>query len=603
MSLPRPPVQRSIFDVQNLIGRDFDPDDRFRLFQEKIYPTLLAAREELAACYCADNGRPAEEPVMLLGATILQFMERLPDRQASEAVSYHLGWKLALGLGLSPQTFHPTTLCKFRARLLQHKKAKLAFDAVLHGLIDVGLVSRRSRQRLDSTHVLGLVAKMSSLELVRETMRLAMLELSRAMAALPDANRPALPAAWPAWWERYVESKIDYRTEEVALAEKLRDAGADVQQLLQWVDALVRPEGPEELAALAAGKQVTLLRRVFAENYDPVPSVTPPAADAAAPAAPTVKPKGAQPTGAVKNPHDPDSHWSNKKAKAKSPADEPGAPVPKASDTGWIGYKVQVAETVQEEPRAEGEPTLSFLTSVETQPSTHSDHAGLQVTLAAQQESGLLPPSELYVDTAYVAAKAIRQATEEGRELVGPAFPAVNHGKELKSDAFDVDVANRLAICPAGHANTNCSRLEEKSTGIVTYRYEWGGKRGPCADCPLKSKCVSKGQSHRTLLVGEDHAYLQQRRREMETEEFKQRMKHRNAIEGTMSEMARGHGLRRARYRGLPKVRLQNSVIGAACNAKRWIRRAAWEIKQAAKNAAAAVVGALRPEEAAPATA
>ena len=60
MSLPRPPVQRSIFDVQNLIGRDFNPDDRFRLFQEKIYPTLLAAREELAACYCADNGRPAE---------------------------------------------------------------------------------------------------------------------------------------------------------------------------------------------------------------------------------------------------------------------------------------------------------------------------------------------------------------------------------------------------------------------------------------------------------------------------------------------------------------------------------------------------------------
>ncbi len=48
-----------------------------------------------------------------------------------------------------------------------------AFDAVLHGLIDAGLVSRRSRQRLDSTHVLGLVGKISSLEMVRETMRVA----------------------------------------------------------------------------------------------------------------------------------------------------------------------------------------------------------------------------------------------------------------------------------------------------------------------------------------------------------------------------------------------------------------------------------------------
>ncbi|HLY66642.1 MAG TPA: transposase, partial [Chloroflexota bacterium] len=467
MSLPRPPVQRSLFDVQNLIGRDFDPDDRFRLFQEKIYPTLLAVREELAACYCADNGRPAEEPVMLLGATILQFMERLPDRQASEAVGYHLGWKLALGLGLSPQAFHPTTLCKFRARLLQHEKAKLAFDAVLHGLIDVGLVSRRSRQRLDSTHVLGLVAKMSSLEMIRETVRLAMSELNQAMAKLPDADRPALPAAWPIWWERYVESKLDYRTEDAALAEKLRDAGADVQQLIQWVDALVRPGASEELAALAAGKQVALLRRVFAENYDLVPGASPQTAEGAAP---TPKPKGAQPTGAVKNPHDPDSHWSSKEAKAKSPADEPGAPAPKSADRGWIGYKVQVAETVQEEPRVQGEPTASFLTSMETQPSTHSDHAGLHVTLEGQQESELLPPGALYVDTAFVSAKAIRQATEEGRELVGPAFPAVNRGKELKSDAFDVDIAKRLAICPAGHANTNCSRLEEKSTGIVTFR-------------------------------------------------------------------------------------------------------------------------------------
>jgi transposase len=599
MSLPRPPVQRSLYDVQNLIGRDFDPTDRFRLFQEKVYPTLLAAREKLAACYCADNGRPAEEPVMLLGATILQFMERVPDRQASEAVCYHLGWKMALGLGLSPQAFHPTTLCKFRARLLEHEKAKLAFDAVLQGLIDVGLVKRRSRQRLDSTHVLGLVSKMSSLEVVRETMRLAMSELSQAMAKLPDADRPALPAAWRVWWERYVESKIDYRTEDAALAEKMRDAGADVQQLLQWVDALVQPEAAEALTALSAGERVALLRRVFAENYDPAPNVAPETAGAQGP---TVKPRRAQPAGAVKNPHDPDAHWSNKKTKAKSPEDEPGAPAASPADTGWIGYKVQVAETVQEEPRAEGEPTLSFLTSVETQPSTHSDHAGLQVTFQAQQESGLQPPSELYVDTAYVSAKVIRQATEEGRELVGPAFPAVNHGKELKSDAFDVDVANRRATCPAGHESTNCSRLEEKSTGVVTYRYEWGGKRGPCADCPLNSKCVSKGQSHRTLLVGEDHTYLQQRRREMETEEFKQRMKHRNAIEGTMSEMVRGHGMRRARYRGLPKVRLQNHLIGAACNAKRWIRRAAWELKQAAKNAAAAVTGALRPEETAPAT-
>jgi Transposase DDE domain len=49
-------------------------------------------------------------------------------------------------------------------------------------------------------------------------------------------------------------------------------------------------------------------------------------------------------------------------------------------------------------------------------------------------------------------------------------------------------------------------------------------------------------------------------------------MHQRNAIEGTLSELARGHGLRRSRYRGFGKVELQNLLIGTACNVKRWLR-------------------------------
>ena len=41
-----------------------------------------------------------------------------------------------------------------------------------------------------------------------------------------------------------------------------------------------------------------------------------------------------------------------------------------------------------------------------------------------------------------------------------------------------------------------------------------------------------------------------------------------------------GDLLGRARYRGLPKVMLQNYLIGAACNVKRWIRRLQREMKQ-----------------------
>ena len=91
---------------------------------------------------------------------------------------------------------------------------------------------------------------------------------------------------------------------------------------------------------------------------------------------------------------------------------------------------------------------------------------------------------------------------------------------------------------------------------------------------------MGQDQRHRSLVVGEHHTALQNRRWEMKTPEFKQAMKKRNAIEGTQSELVRAHGARRARYRRLGKVKLQFYLIGAACNVKRWLRRLGWEIKK-----------------------
>jgi Transposase DDE domain len=47
-------------------------------------------------------------------------------------------------------------------------------------------------------------------------------------------------------------------------------------------------------------------------------------------------------------------------------------------------------------------------------------------------------------------------------------------------------------------------------------------------------------------------------------------MHQRNAIEGTISELSRAHGLRCSCYRGFAKVQLQNLFIASACNIKRW---------------------------------
>jgi hypothetical protein len=72
--------------------------------------------------------------------------------------------------------FHPTSLVNFRQRLIEEGLEPLGFQSILDGLVEAGLVARQSRQRLDSTQIFGRISRMSRLECVRETLRLALEE-------------------------------------------------------------------------------------------------------------------------------------------------------------------------------------------------------------------------------------------------------------------------------------------------------------------------------------------------------------------------------------------------------------------------------------------
>ena len=538
MSLPDFSTQTAFFAIAATQHQLFGPTNRFRIFVEKIYPRLVQARSALVGAYCAQNGRPAIEPVLLLGVSILQYTEGVSDREAVELLGYHAGWAFALNRTLGQETFHPTVLVNFRQRLIEHQQSALAFSAVLDGLVAEGLVDPRSKQRLDSTQMMGLLSRMSRLECVRETLRLTLQELESTSAQF------GRPAFWNELWERYVQSKLDYRTQASQLKLKMEQAGADAVRLVEWVGQLSDP-------AIGKGQQVQLLQRVFGENFE-------------FNAQKVLQQREAQPPGAVHNPHEPEAHWAAK-----------GVGKARKEHTG---YKVQVAETVKEVQLRPGEPTQNFLTAVVTQDAIGSDEAGQILVETEQAAMGLEKAPVLYVDGAYVSAEKLAQAQAQGHEMIGPAQPAPKKEGKFSVEDFQITVEERKAICPAGKENTQCSRLEEEASGKVSYRFEFSTH---CHECPLRGQCVGENQKHRTLVVGEYHSHLQARRQEQKTEAFHQKAKNRNAIEGTQSELVRAHGLRRARYRGKAKVSLQNYLIGSACNAKRWIRRVIWELKQA----------------------
>jgi hypothetical protein len=56
-----------------------EEQDRYRLFARTVMPLLIQARPALAKAYCANDGRPPIDPALLLGVTVLQFWEGVPD--------------------------------------------------------------------------------------------------------------------------------------------------------------------------------------------------------------------------------------------------------------------------------------------------------------------------------------------------------------------------------------------------------------------------------------------------------------------------------------------------------------------------------------------
>ena len=502
----------------------------FVFFARTIYPQLATHRAELEQMYTADNGRPPYDPVRLLAAQLLQTSARTGDQQAAEAMQYDRRWRFALHLQAHENACDPSLFPRFRQRLVQHGLSALAFTASIELLVAGGWLPPGGAQRVDSTHVHGVLARLTRLGCVRATIRLFLQELRT-----PDG----LPAAGAGWWQRYGVDKVDARSTVAQLQALSLQAGTDLAQLLAWANGVALPD--------KARARLALLRRVFEENYEP---------DSPG----GYRPRHAQPPGAVHTPHEPEAEWSCKNT---------------LKDKSWVGSKVTLAETVAPRPRVRGEPTCCFLTAIVTQRATASDKAGLREALDQQQTRGLRPPGTLYVDGAYVSGEGLHAAQCAGRELLGPAPASPDRGHGYTAEHFDVHVEERCARCPAGHRSTNCSRLQEAATGKVTYRLEWN--REVCTPCPQFAQCVSGHQPHRTLVVGEHHTLLQQRRRDMQSAAFQEQMRQRNAIEGTGSELVRGYGLRQARHRGLAKVGQHNDFIGAACNFHRLARRLLWE--------------------------
>ena len=164
-------AQGNLFETSNLIP--LDKGKRLKAswaehFQRRALP--LIDEDLFASMYCEDNGRPNRPVQTLLGVHILKEMFDLTDEEALEQLEFNLLWQHALAL--TPEEAHlcQKTLHNFRAGLMAHDLARVAFAETTDRILEA-LGSKVSRQRLDSTHVISNIARLTRLGLFCETIR------------------------------------------------------------------------------------------------------------------------------------------------------------------------------------------------------------------------------------------------------------------------------------------------------------------------------------------------------------------------------------------------------------------------------------------------
>lgn len=484
----------------------------YRLIGDRL--AELIRDEDFRSLYTPIGG-PAISPALLALVTVFQMMEKLPDRLAAEAVVLRIDWKYALHLPLDYEGFHYTNLEHFRQRLIAHQAEYVVFDRLLSKLLELGLIRRRGKQRTDSSHVLGLVARLSRLELVRETLRVS-------LEAIRKLDQRWLERIVPeAMLDKYLQRRNDFNLSKQQVASELRQTGAD-----GWWWQRQLEMGPVEWQQLP---ETETLRTVWKQQFEPD--------EHGDYGGPRSKLEG---HGLLNSPHEPEVRYRAKRGKP------------------WLGYMAQVTETAE----AKGDP--NFITDAAATDGQIDDSTALPAIQDRLAQRNLTPQQQL-VDQNYLSGLLVVMSQQKATALVGPILaPWGPPGFRL--DDFQIDWTTRRATCPAGQVSGPASANRQRD-GSIEYQFRFGKV---CAACPHRTPCTT-AKGGRTLNYSEYHPEVARRRAEMETAEFRQLMKLRSPVEGTLSQLLR-MGARQARYRGLQRVNLQLVFTAVAVNLRRLCR-------------------------------
>ena len=440
----------------------------------------------------------------------------------------------------------------------------MALDALLGRLVSEGLVKAGGKQRTDSTHVVAAVAALNRLELAGESVRAALEALA---AAHPDwvARRLCVPD----FARRYGTPMTSWRP-PVSRARRDELAVAYARDGYALLEAVYDSSAPGWLREIPA---VDVLRRVLLQNY--ARTITDDGRE-------VIRRREKEPEGdglppghlRIASPYDADARWGVKR------------------EEFWLGYKLHVSETCDDAPPctcqdgAAAAPDAgaagtgqdrghdkdcahlvfpNLITHVATTDATVTDNQ-----MTGPIDDGLagknLAPGRHYLDSGYLsAALVVSELARHGIALIGPLLADTSAqaraGQGYARAGFTVDYDARTVTCPQDKTAATWIPVTQHGRDTIVATFS----AADCVPCPARGLCTT-ARRRQLSLPPRDLAEAQAAARAAETTiPFQADYARRAGVEGTMHQAA-SHGARRARYRGLPRTRLDHVYMACALN-------------------------------------
>ena len=201
----------------------FLADHRQQLFPAELFADLTRQ----------GGGHPSVPAEVVATVMVLQVLEGLSHREAVSALRRDIAWKVACGLRLEDEGFHPTVLVYWRNRLRASERPRRILKAVRQVVKQTGVLRGRGRRVLDSTVLEDAVATRDTVtQLVAAIRRVRRLvgPAREVELSAHDYDRPGKPVcAWddPQATQVLVSGLVN---DALALLEAVGDLGLDDDQ-------------------------------------------------------------------------------------------------------------------------------------------------------------------------------------------------------------------------------------------------------------------------------------------------------------------------------------------------------------------------------------